>query len=116
MPSPEEQEWHAAQKEKIKGKRDFDLQARLGLEGVEEGLLISVTIAIEAIIALLLAPEPAISKVAAGIASVVVGFFVVIAVAVILISSKSEIKAIWDTFQAAEKAEDERHAQAVRGG
>ena len=117
MPTIEEREkaYHESAKEKIKAKRDFDLTAQLSLEGVQEGLLISIVIAIETIIGLLFVPE-LISKVVALIASIVTGLITAGVVVYILISSKTEVKDIWDAYQVSEKREDDRHQRALETG
>jgi hypothetical protein len=116
MPNGKEQaekDRHAAEKAKIKDKRDFDLTADLHLEGVGEGLLISIVIAIEAIIALLLTPEPLISKGAAIGLAIGVGALTVFLVIAILVMSKVAITRIWEEFQQKETAEDNRHREAM---
>ena|SRR5579872_2361826 len=84
-------------------------------EGIDKALVNVILGLIGIIIGLLLAPEPALSKVAAAIIGLGVGLFAAwLILKVIIGSSLDGLKKEQDAYNKDEKEEDDRHAAAMK--
>ena len=105
---------HDQEVDDIKERFKLEFELILKDEGASSETILSVTIALEAIVALLIPPEPS-TKALAVILVVMVGIVVAYWLIKMLISksSKSDTLKAWDERKAKLKEENERHEQIL---
>lgn len=109
-----EQDVHKATKEAITSRMDSAFGTLLKLEGAGETTVAVLTGLMLKILALLMVPEPAFSKIIAILLAAGVCIFLVYIAIKIVVSSLDDFKKIREEAAQQEKEEDDRYSKAMQ--
>ncbi len=107
---------HVAAKKDIETRFTAEVTADFEGEGLSAAVITALLTVAMAIIALLAAPEPVISKLTAVLLTAGVGLFAVLAFVWVVVSSSNDLVKAWERRNEREEAEDKQHRDNMGGG
>lgn len=105
---------HARIKKQIEDDRDKEIQEILLKAGISEWAIGLMGAALFAIIALLLAPEPLISKALGILLGLGVGILTAYFLIKVFLVARDELRKAWARYQKKEDEEDDRYEKALK--